>query len=188
MTEINADAVIDAVAKRAGDVDHELRSSMRAIWEGVASDLKPEEACVVIWAINPGAVIGTSSHRQALARLARAMYPADAPGRAVSRLRRVMARPSVRAVIDAMRTEEALFAVSQRGKIRGMLAEMSMSSAPSDSEPKDIVAHNRVRLAAMQQWVKLDGLDAPPPIAETADAEPAERRKKLLDKVKALIP
>ena len=55
-------------------------------------------------------------------------------------------------------------------------------------EPKDVIAHMRVRLAAAQQWTKLDGMDAPPPVAETADAEPAERRKKLLDKVKALIP
>ena len=199
MTEISADAVIDTLANRTGAVDHGLRENLLAIWGSVAADLKPEEACVVLWAMNPGAIVGTSGHREAMVRLARSMYPVDTPGRAVSRLRRVMARPSVRSVIDAMRAEETLFAVAQRGTVREMLATMALTGPPEATidkngnligvwGPKDIIAHNRVRLAAAQQWTKLDGLDAPPPAAEVAETEPAERRKKLLDKVNALIP
>jgi len=200
VTDISADAVIDTLAARTGAVDHGLRENLRAIWGSVAADLKPEEACAVLWALHPGAVVGTSGHREAMVRLARSMYPADAPGRAVSRLRRVLARPSVKAVIDAMRAEEALFALAQRGTIREMLATMALTPHPEPTgvdgdgkpigawSPKDIVSHMRARLAAAQQWTKLDGLDAPPPVAEVADTEPAERRKKLLDKVKALVP
>ena len=200
MTQTSADAVIDTLANRTGAVDHGLRENLRAIWGGVAADLKPEEACVVLWALHPGAIVGASGHREAMVRLARAMYPTDAPGRAVSRLRRVMARPSVKSVIDAMRAEETLFALAQRGTVREMLATMALTPPPtvtaSDEnggeigvwEPKDVIAHMRVRLTAAQQWTKLDGLDAPPPAAEVTETEPAERRKRLLDKVKALIP
>lgn len=188
---ISADAAIDAIAKRSGGPNTAaLRESLLEIWGSVAGDLDGEEANAVLFALSPQTYsVGSSNHRAARLAVARALYPSETPAKAVARFRRVLARASVRAVIDAIRAEETLYTLASRSRVRELLWEMATERAPVDDEgmpkwePKDVAAHNRNRLAALKDIVSLDRLAEPAPAPALIETAPDEGKKKLLTRL-----
>lgn len=185
MNEIHVDEVLNAVAKRSGGGTG-LVESLREIWHTVAGDLQPEEAIAVLWAVHPSAlVVGTTEHAAQRTAVARSLYPSKSPTQAVASFRRVLQRPAVRATIDALRAEESLHAIGQRARVRQELWDMVSTRLPDGADPKDIIAHNRLRREALKDLVALDGLATqPPPLPPRKES--GEGRKKLLDKLKAI--
>ncbi len=186
---ISADDAIEAVARRSGGADAAaLRESLLEIWGSVAGDLDGEEANAVLFALTPQVYsVGSANHRAARLAVAKSLYPSETPAKAVARFRRVMARSSVRAVIDALRAEETLYKMSSRSRVRELLWEIATERPPtgedSPYEPKDIAAHNRNRLAALKDLVALDLLAEPAPAPALAEAAPDAGRKKLLTRL-----
>ena len=183
MTEIHADAAIGALARRSGgEQAAELRASLLEIWGSVAGDLDPEEAAAVLWCVSPQSfALGSSGHRAARLEFAKALYPERSPSLAVRRLRSVMRRAAVRATVDALRGEETLYALAQRDRIRADIWALAESKPPADAEPKDIVAHMKVRLAAYDRLIKLDALDRRYDEAPVVAEKKTDGRKKALD-------
>lgn len=187
MSTIDASAVFEAIARRSSpDQPGDLRDALLEIWGSVAEDLTPEEGVVALWCISPQSfAVGSTGHRAQRLAVARAIYPEQEPRRAVSRLRSVMRRASVRAVVDAIRAEDALYALASRDRIRAMLWEIAAERPPVEYEPKDVAAHNRNRLAALKDLVALDRLADPPPERPALEEKDAPR-KKVLTRLAAL--
>jgi hypothetical protein len=191
VTLINADHVIDAIALRHSE---EQRSgavqAVRAVWMSIAEHLDPEEQVAILFALSPLTVaVGSPGYRVALARVASAAYPSMAPAAAASRFRTVLRRKGVRSVLAEMRAEESIHALASRAQVRSIAFDLARAAPVPEWEPKDQIAHNRMRLTALAQLVALDDLAARP--APDDDREGSERvadpRKNLVDRLAKLV-
>ena len=66
-------------------------------------------------------------------------------------------------------------------RIRADIWALAESKPPADAEPKDIVAHMKVRLAAYDRLIKLDALDRRYDEAPVVAEKKTDGRKKALD-------
>lgn len=188
--EIHLDAAMQAIACRhRGAASADMLAGLLEIWGSVAADLRPEEAVAVVWSVAPSAfVVGSSKHRRQRQEVAAALYPDVSATVAVGRFRAVLRRPAVRSTIDALRGEETLHVLGERAKVRAQLWEIAMSAPPAGSEPKDEIAHTKVRMVALAQLRAMDGLDERPAALAPSAGPLDDVRKKVLDRLGRLRP
>lgn len=187
--EIQAEVVFSQMValhlpeERAAVVD-----GLREIWASVAADLRPDEAIAVLWSVAPHAfVVGSGQHAARRNAVAAVLYPGEDRAKAAVRFRRLLQSPAVLAVVSALRAEESIHLLGERAKAREVLWSIATSPPPPGSEPKDVNAHNVNRIRALDSVREMDRLDVPPPAAgPSQDADGP--RKKVLDKLRRLLP